>query len=829
MWPFDKALIAPTTTLTIDRARDDVAVDMAQFNGLRTLIDAAIQKQLDPSNVDELADGSDGHFQPEFELIATAGKMKSLYRREPWVYTTASLIARTLATVPFAVKDRQTGEIDANHPMNMILKSGNQIQDGFSLDWAGNLDLILGGNFFEIVDGDQIYHVPVELVTLKVSDAQERKKYGPIMGIDIQGSHRGGGPYIESRFIEWKDVIHHKIPNPFSPFIGMSMVAAAARPILLDRHKNEFEMAFYLRGATNAGVIETTEDITKSRMERLMRTFESSFSGRRNWFRQLFLPKGAKWVNAGLTMAEMEHLEGLRENRLTLLAVLGVPPSKVGIVQDVNRSTSEAEDKTFYVNTILPLAKLKASGWNQSDIVQRKFKGEIEIVVDLEKIEAFKGGILSRAQEARALDNIALINEQREIAGLPKLKPTDPRGKMMLVELIRSATPDPYGMTSTTAPTPLADLGTVEDAVGAVVEVDLLPGDGEDEHTHTADVDAIGNGSTTSTIGDTAPHDHEIVGYEVQVGGADGHTHPPVEHDDEKKKFGYIKASAINAQANVEATIGKRYMQSYDRNLTLKFEQEKKAVNDGMNKMALESYLNNTQPLRAEQYRRDAVRVLADAQDRGFGLAQTQTRSIGRISKKGYEFTPQDVAAINAIKQQTQDGKRATLEARNIQSFFGFDSHSTENIMRIIDESLAKGETLEQTAKRIEQKYGENYGDQAFTIARTETLFGVSDGVNWQHETLNKVFTKVNKQWFHVGDAGSNPMARVEHAEFENAGESGVVSGNYTWVNPTTGGRLKYPRDPQGGASDVINCRCSMVSVIPKDAQSNADTITGGR
>ena len=58
---------------------------------------------------------------------------------------------------------------------------------------------------------------------------------------------------------------------------------------------------------------------------------------------------------------------------------------------------------------------------------------------------------------------------------------------------------------------------------------------------------------------------------------------------------------------------------------------------------------------------------------------------------------------------------------------------------------------------------------------------------------------------------------------FENEGVNGVVTSDHVWVNATTGGRLQYPRDPSAPAGDFINCRCSMVSVIGKTSNSNAE------
>lgn len=813
MWPFTNKTDEKPHYTAIEDAIDELG--LVQMNQLNKAVEGALKKHLDPMNLEDFTDDQGGYFQPEFDLVTTAARMKSVYRREPWVNVCANIIAKTLATIPYDVVDKSTNEVDNNHPLNEIMETANGLQDNFTLEWSGDLDLVLSGNFFRVLIDKKIYQVPIEYVTMRTSTTEsEFKKFGPVMGIEIRSMQTSS--HLENQFIPWENVIHHKLPNPFNPYIGLSMIAAASRPILLDRHKNEFEMAFYLRGATNSGVIETTEDVTKERMRRLMTTFESAFTGRRNWFRQLWLPKNAKWVNSGLTMSEMQHLEGLRENRLTLLAVIGVPPQKVGIVQDVNRSTAEQQDKTFYENTIIPLAKLVAAGWNNSYLVQKKFNDEVEVRPNFDGIEAVEGGILTRAEQARSLDNIAVLNEQREIAGLSPLKPTDPRGNMLQVELTslgfagRLNTPD-------------EEMGPDDQPVGDMRIVEIGPGDGEEPHTHMAEVDDLGNGRTTSTEGDGPKHEHEILSGDVQISGIDGHAHPPVdsEDDQEEKNFRRIKAAAVENQENIETSQAKKYMGAYQKHLFLKLEQAKKALR---NNIDVRGTLEETQSLRLAQYRAEAIPVMLETQERGFNYAQRQTRSMQR-QRKQFDFSPQDELAIEIIHDSTQSDKNRLLELRGIEHFLGIENTETNNVMNIIADNLELGETTEEIAKTLELSYGERYGDQAFTIARTETLFAISDGVNWQKETLETVFTDVKKQWFHVGDVGSNPDAREAHASFENDGVKGVVPGDHVWINSETGASLRYPRDPNAGPQDVINCRCSTVNIIPKNADSNAPQI----
>jgi HK97 family phage portal protein len=759
---FDRKKETPIPAKIIDESMEMLA--LVQTGRINEAIEREMKKSFslfDFQSPENEVNG--GHFGQEFNLRPTAGRVKALHASEPWVFATSSLISRKLSGVKFQVVNTKTGDVDKNHPANKILNGENAIQPIIHKRWSGYLDLTLGGNYFEIIDEKFQYtmHVPVESATIvmrKANTEAERKlieKFGPYEALQINDATNN----MPKQTIPWEYVIHHKFPNPFNPFYGLSMYVAASRPILLDRHKNEFEMAFYLRGATNAGVVEITEDISKSRMERLMKTFEQTFTGRRNWWRTQFLPKGTKWVNAGLTMNEMQHLEGLRENRLTLLAVLGIPPSMLGIVQDVNRSTSEIQEAVFYTNTIIPLAEFIASGYNHSYVFRNMFKGNFMIVPDFSGVVAINGSIATRGERAKAVDNIATINEQREIAGFDPLPVTDPRGSMFVAQLMKL---DPNFQTFAALPTA--------------------------EPTEPVEP-----------------------------------TDPGTESNDSKAVlFARFKANLTIAQERLERVQMAKHIKAVNANTQLALDMAKQALRDGRNPA---NSLRSNESDRLDEYKKTGLVVLRETMDQGFELGRTQTRSFTHAIIKAERLNPDDELALEAIRQRTADGKRRQLDQRNIDAFKGFDKTQTERIMQIVENGLAQGQSYEEIAKTIETRYGEAYGDQAFTIARTEVLTATSEGVKWNHDALKEIFSKVNKQWFHVGDVGTNPDARSEHADFELVGDDGVVPSDYVYVNPKTGGELLYPRDPNAGADDNVNCRCGWVTVIPDDAISSATSI----
>jgi HK97 family phage portal protein len=812
--------------------------DMAALMGgeaVANRIEAALKKSLDVSHLQHIIDGNDsgGYWEQEHDLRQTSGKLKGLYTREPWVYATSQVLARSLIQIPYLVKDKQ-GNILENHPLYEQINAGSALQDHNHRDWAGLLDLSLGGNYFLVFDENYelAFHIPVEMVNLKMQDTndpEELERVGMIK--EIQIIEHGGFRPLPQKTFPWEQVVHFRMPNPYSPFYGLSMYSAAARPILLDRHKNEFEMAFYLRGATNSGVIETNEEVTRSRMQRLMSTFETAFTGRRNWWRTLFLPKGAKWVNSGLTMQQMQHLEGLRENRLSLLAVLGIPPSQVGIVQDVNRATAETQQAMMWNNTIIPMSWFMASGWNSSYLVREVYGGEVTVEPDLRGIDAVEGSLKSRAEQARSADNMLTINEQREVVGYPPLKETDPRGNMFLTELQKHGLGNPFGDEGTPPPDP-NDLGPDVDTLG-MDEGNTGDGTGAYRHNHPARWDPkTGDGETFGTQGDGPAHQHKIKNFKVEPAGDDGHTHADlVDEAGEGAAMASAKQATTQRQRKIERQQGAKFSKVLDAYFKMLFAQVKEATDKGV---SIQAHLMALAGERQDKYAEKALPVLDDTMGKGFDMAMTTTKTLSNtlyVMKRGlqhgakaFRFTDKDEQAISIIQERTSDGQRRTLAQRGIAMFQGFDSVATDNIMTIIENGMNQGKSEIDIAKNIASLYGESYGSQSNTITRTEILSAISDGGNWQQKVLEEVFTEVKKQWFHVGDVGINPDAREAHLGFQQEGE---VPADHVYVNELTGGNLKFPRDPQGGASDVINCRCSITSVIPDDAQSNANTIIG--
>ena len=807
-----------------------VKVDMNDRFG----IDAHIKSEFGYDkfqNEDSVQNGN--YFGSEFNIQATVGRLVGLYAKEPWVNTCANLIARSLMQVPFKVYDSTSHKEIPKHPVQKLIDTGNFVTSKAFRDSCSYIDAVLGGNYFLIFDEKYTTCMWIPLATVTPvmreirTDEDKRKvvELGPIESIQI--SDMSALKFTDGN-IPFERYVQVKLPNPFNPFYGLPLIISASRPILLDRYKNEYEMAFYLRGGMHSGVIETDQEISKTRMERLMRTFEQAFTGKRNWWRQLFLPKGARWKNSTLSMTEMQHLEGLKENRATLLANLGIPPSQVGIVQDVNRSTSEDQKAALWDNTIVPLTLFIESGWNESYLVKTKYKGKIYVKADLEGLDAVEGSFYSKCELGEKAAKFMTINEiRKEILKIPPMEAGDIRGDKFVSEIVKSnplaTIGNPKDQRSDEPPPPPDVLEEKKFKKGNTDD-----GNGQYRHVHYCQWDDNGDGTTLGNVqGDGAQHNHVIKGWRVLSAGEDSHTHPDI--IDKETYFGaksLAKKKAVDDQANLEEVESKKYAKAVDKYLENILANARYALSSGRD---VGSFLMSQHESRKKKYIEDVLPVANEIMEKSFSIAISNAKTLSKVmvrAESGTSFEDSDLVAIDIIRERTRDDQRRTLARRLIDGFVdaenGIDKVRSEEIMKVIEYGLMAGKTESAIAHSLRADYEVKFGYRVNTIVRTETLSAISEGQEWNHRVLKEVFDEVGKQWFHTGDAGINPEARKEHAAFEG---DGIVPYDYVWTNSTTGGKMKYPRDPGAGPADICNCRCSWVSVIPQDARSKSDLI----
>lgn len=147
-------------------------------------------------------------------------------------------------------------------------------------------------------------------------------------------------------------------------------------------------------------------------------------------------------------------------------------------------------------------------------------------------------------------------------------------------------------------------------------------------------------------------------------------------------------------------------------------------------------------------------------------------------------------------------------------------TQSVENaVRRVVSLGLAEGLAEAELAKFIADQGKPKFQlYRAARIARTETHMAANFA---NHEMAKQIELPMQKQWVAVNDA----RTRSWHSTMN--GTSVGIDEDFQVPTPSSGGgvsnvSMKYPGDPSGGASNVINCRCVVIYLEPEDVLNDS-------
>lgn len=202
------------------------------------------------------------------------------------------------------------------------------------------------------------------------------------------------------------------------------------------------------------------------------------------------------------------------------------------------------------------------------------------------------------------------------------------------------------------------------------------------------------------------------------------------------------------------------------------------------------------------------------------------------------EVSDETVKAVQiAVNQGVITGRNPRQIARDFRSSIGLTSRQEQTVQRL-RAALEKGEagyvnsltTVTDSAKNavsagklsesqidkiVEQTRLRYVKQRTETIARTESLRATSVGQDLairEGQITGAISNELLKRWLYRHDT------RTRDAHI-NAGETnGWIPMNRPFSTPL--GPLMFPRDPNGSASNTINCRCRVQYSLPEDIGS---------
>lgn len=211
---------------------------------------------------------------------------------------------------------------------------------------------VFGNAFLEVVYGAD--GKPKELWNLDATTMRVKSdEHGAILGY-VQVPRYSASKSGKVEF-EPKEVIHFKLGTRGATLYGLSPLASLILPVTVDKYAQIYNRAFFVNGAKIRGAFimknATPEQVERNReyMKERAKTPDLAHS-------DLVLEGDIEFKQISATQKDMEFLELREFTRNEILAVYGVPPGKVSIIEtgNIGAGTGEHQTQTFYEETVAP-------------------------------------------------------------------------------------------------------------------------------------------------------------------------------------------------------------------------------------------------------------------------------------------------------------------------------------------------------------------------------------------------------------------------------------------------------------------------------------------
>ena len=346
---------------------------------------------------------------------------------QSWIYACVNIRTFSVAQANMRLYVRrgpdEFEEIE-NHPLLDLIRRPNPWQTKMELFKSSFQHSDLTGDFYWYLPKNG-FGVPAELWQLpsdKMYIIPHPKKY-------IQRYELRFGDQKPISFSP-DEILHFRYPSPTSSYYGQSPLQAASSSAEIDLNQHEYQRNFYKNAAIPPFALSTEQKLNETQYKRLRSQWEENYSGIKNSGKPFITDGGLKVESMGVAPKDLDWLASNRATRDDILAIYGVPASKLGLVEDVNRANAYANDYTFAKNTVEPILTLLdekltqelASLFDERLIVRHDSTLPQDVQVEAE------------AAQLRLRAGITTINEERQAQGYKPI----PDGDRVIIESNRT-------------------------------------------------------------------------------------------------------------------------------------------------------------------------------------------------------------------------------------------------------------------------------------------------------------------------------------------------------------------------------------------------------
>jgi HK97 family phage portal protein len=555
-----------------------------------------------------------------------------------------------------------------------------------------------------------------------------------------------------------EEVLHFRLPHPTNDFYGLSSAETLEKVLKADWSRLAYAEAMMANGFTISGILtpKGEQGINEDEFQRLIDMWNKRHEGPENAGKVAAL-QDFNWTPTQHSPRDAEYL-GMADRHDTEISAVTGTPTQLFKSKDVNRSNYEAAQLQFWSDTMTPL--LDFIGGQINEFLAPRYGEDIITEFDLSVVKALQEDMAAQAtREDTAFNSGATsIDEYREALGYERL-------------------PDEAGARYKRSST---DLYVTADEMQLPAATGTEPGtEGEEdaeEYDEEADYGLFGEEET----GDEAAKAVNQIGRRKRAGGGavpfGGKRHRAIL----KAMSDRLKKPEQNLIADLQP-----WYDRLEREVLAKlntFKAFKASVPDP------EALLFKVDVEGNVVWEIVKGPALEAAQAAGYEvLGEIETLLPGLDTSAGLDFS---TANPNVLKFIEQKALKVKTVAKTVH----------DELRQVILKAQEEGTATNDLRDRIMEKFAGLKVYQARRIAQTELASSHNFGAYTAVEE-----SKAARRWISTLDHRVRDSHSVMHGKVAEPGE--------TFPNG-----LMYPGDPAGKASEVINCRCTIVAEEPKAA-----------
>lgn len=709
----------------------------------------------------------------EIPTFTDARALKSIYFTEDWIYILIDKIAMKLSPVPLkvfketVVEGETISEAAQGHPVQYILDNPNEFQTNYALQYSALTDLCVTGNalLYNAVVNRKLIHIPTESIAMDI-DGNGRLRHYLIQQWDRQSMPMDN---IAAR-IDPRNVIHIKRPNPSSIHWGLSPLVPGQSPILFNRYSSEYLNNFFRKGAQPGMVISTGEGTSPKQREDLQNSLEKHNSGRNNQRRFMVLPNGSTAEIFPHTISDMQLLDHCKNNRETIINLLGVPKEILSI-QDTGSGLGSDQYreamKSFWTGTLMSLGNLLAQTMT---LAYKPYLGDGYIIKkDYSQVPELQEDLKTKSDLATSMLSTMTLNEVRK-----KVWKLDPLagGDITPAKQSQQQFGSPY------PPQQLNSLIQNEQQQQQIPPAIEAPSPVDNT---SSEVELDYKSQNLMQFGKFIKEEGKSW-WDKREGKALEKANPREEPI--KELFldmivdQYATAAALAKDMLITKTVEITNEEKLKKDIARAFQKQR------------------------SKYKEKYVKVLDAEVDMGYDAILSMP------------FGSPNQEEIAVLKDENYKDRRKDLFKRAEQSYDFLSQTTIGKVFDTIKTGIENNKSVADIGTDIKDVAKVSLG-RADTIARTEVLTANSIGQAAAMRDASKVLPDLYKVWVNANDerVRGNPNGLYADSKADHWD----IAGDPIPYDRTFANGLSYPREAGGPAHEVINCRCTLIAVSKKD------------